>query len=90
MEKEQFDESSDYNLQIQYWAYVIATHYNISLAEVYAMPRPLFQQSFTWAMVVKERQNKREEERREEQRLRAKVGDREIVKLDYNFLEDFD
>jgi hypothetical protein len=41
-------------------------------------------------MVIKERQNKREEERREEQRLRAKVGDREIVKLDYNFPEDFD
>ena len=65
------------------WAYIIAKHYNISLTEVYSMPKQIFKQSLVWAMVSNDENNKNIERKRQE----VKSGDREVVGLDYSFLD---
>lgn len=83
LKKNHYDCSEDFNLQIQYWAYVIAKHYNISLLEVYNMPKAIFQQSLIWAMAVNDETSKE----REIQTQKAKANGREVVPLDYSFLD---
>jgi hypothetical protein len=83
LKKEKYDAVEDFSTQIELWAYIIAKHFGISLMEVYAMPQLLFKQSLVWAMVTTE-ENNREIERKKQQ---AKAGDREVVPLDYSFLD---
>lgn len=83
LKKEKYDAAEDFGTQIELWAYIIAKHFGISLMEVYAMPQTLFKQSLVWAMVTTE-ENNREIERKKQQ---AKAGDREVVSVDYSFLD---
>ena len=83
LKKDKYDAIEDFSTQIELWAYIIAKHFGISLMEVYSMPPHLFQQSLVWAMVSTEENNK-EIERKKQQ---AKSGDREVVGLDYSFLD---
>ena len=83
LKKKHYECGEDFNLQIQYWAYVIAKHYNISLLEVYNMPKAIFQQSLIWAMAVNDETSKE----REIQTQKAKANGREVVPLDYSFLD---
>ena len=83
LRKDKIDSESDLTTQVELWAYTIAKHYSISLLEVYSMPPHLFKQSLVWAMVSTEENNK-EIERKKQQ---AKAGDREVVPLDYSFLD---
>jgi len=83
LKKEHYESSEDFNLQIQYWAYVIAKHYNISLLEVYKMPKAIFQQSLIWAMAISDETNKE----RKIQEQKSKAHGREVVPLDYSFLD---
>ena len=83
LKKEEYDSAEDYQTQIELWAYIIAKHYNISLTEVYSMPNNIFKQSLVWAMVATD-ENKKNIERKKQ---KAKSGDREVVNLDYSFLD---
>jgi len=83
LKKEKYDSAEDYQTQIELWAYIIAKHYNISLTEVYSMPNNIFKQSLVWAMVATD-ENKKNIDRNKQ---KAKSGDREVVKLDYSFLD---
>ena len=83
LKKEEYDSAEDYQTQIEFWAYIIAKHYNISLTEVYSMPNNIFKQSLVWAMAATDENNKRIERKKQE----AKSGDREVVSLDYSFLD---
>jgi len=83
LKKDKYDAVEDISTQIELWAYIIAKHFGISLMEVYSMPPRLFKQSLVWAMVSTEENNK-EIERKKQQ---AKAGDREVVPLDYSFLD---
>lgn len=83
LKKDKFDSEQDLATQIELWAYIIAKHYGISLAETYSMPPHLFKQSLVWALTITE-ENNREIERKKQQ---AKAGDRETVSLDYSFLD---
>ena len=83
LKKDKFDSAEDFGTQIEFWAYIIAKHFGISLLEVYQMPQAVFKQSLVWAMVATEENNK-EIERKKQQ---AKSGDREVVPLDYSFLD---
>ncbi len=83
LKKEKYDSADDYGTQIELWAYIIAKHYNISLTEVYSMPKQIFKQSLVWAMVSNDENNKNIERKRQE----VKSGDREVVGLDYSFLD---
>ena len=83
LKKDKFDCAEDYSTQIEMWAYIIAKHFNMSLLEVYSLPRRLFKQSLVWAMVITD-ENKKDIERKKQQ---AKAGDREMVNLDYSFLD---
>jgi len=83
LKKEEYDSAEDFQTQIELWAYIIAKHYNISLTEVYSMPNNIFKQSLVWAMVVTD-ENKKNIERKKQ---KAKSGDREVVNLDYSFLD---
>jgi phosphopantetheine adenylyltransferase len=83
LKKEIYDSAEDYETQIELWAYIIAKHYNISLSEVYSMPPQLFKQSLVWAMVSKEETQKANEINKQ----KMKSGDREVVGLDYSFLD---
>ena len=47
------------------------------------MPLPIFKQSLKWAMAITEEKEK--EEKKQEQQ--SKAGDREVVGLDYSFLD---
>ena len=83
LKKEEYDSAEDYQTQIELWAYIIAKHYNISLTEVYSMPNNIFKQSLVWAMAATD-ENKKNIERKKQ---KAKSGDREVVNLDYSFLD---
>ena len=83
LQKKEFETVEDFEYKAEYLAYVVAKHYNISLYEVYKMPLPIFKQSLIWAMAIQEEQEK--ENKRAEQE--AKAGDREVVSLDYSFLD---
>ena len=83
LKKEEYDSAEDFQTQIELWAYIIAKHYNISLTEVYSMPNNIFKQSLVWAMVVTD-ENKKNIERKKQ---KAKSRDREVVNLDYSFLD---
>ena len=80
LKKDKYNAIEDFSTQIELWAYIIAKHFGISLMEVYSMPPHLFKQSLVWAMVSTEENNKRKKEQ-------AKAGDREVVPLDYSFLD---
>ena len=54
LDKKQYTEVEDLTLQAELYAYIVATHYNISLHDVYNMPLPIFQQSLKWALAVKD------------------------------------
>jgi len=71
--------------KIELWAYIVAKHYNISLHEVYQMPKNIFTQSLTWALAM----NDEREKNRSRNKAKSKSG--EMVPLDYSFLdkEDF-
>tara|TARA_R110000796_G_scaffold9179_1_gene31498 strand:+ start:280 stop:564 length:285 start_codon:yes stop_codon:yes gene_type:complete len=83
LSKNKIDSEKDLTTQVELWAYTIAKHYSISLLEVYSMPPRLFKQSLVWAMVGTEEQNKQNKQNKQQ----AKAGDREMVKLDYSFLD---
>ncbi len=83
LKKEKYDSADDFSTQIELWAYIIAKHYNISLTEVYSMPKQIFKQSLVWAMVSTDEKNKNIERTKQQ----AKSGDREVVGLDYSFLD---
>ena len=83
LNKKSFTELEDIELQAEYFAYTVARHYNISLYDVYKMPLPIFKQSLKWAMAITEEKEK--EEKKQEQQ--SKAGDREVVGLDYSFLD---
>ena len=83
LQKKEFETVEDFEYQAEYLAYVVAKHYNISLYDVYKMPLPIFKQSLIWAMAIQEEQEK--EDKKAEQK--AKAGDREVVGLDYSFLD---
>jgi len=70
-------------MQLELWAYVIATHYSISLKEVHEMTPATFQQSLSWALAGRNQQEKQMKRQRQE----AKSGGRETVSLDYDWLE---
>tara|TARA_R100000406_G_scaffold45087_1_gene30306 strand:+ start:751 stop:933 length:183 start_codon:yes stop_codon:yes gene_type:complete len=54
LDKKQYTEVEDLTLQAELYAYIVASHYSISLQDVYNMPLPIFQQSLKWALAVKE------------------------------------
>tara|TARA_R110002110_G_scaffold145385_1_gene334774 strand:- start:284 stop:568 length:285 start_codon:yes stop_codon:yes gene_type:complete len=83
LKKGKIDNGEDLTTQVELWAYTIAKHYSISLLEVYSMPSHLFKQSLVWAMVGTEEQKKQTKHSKQQ----AKAGDREMVKLDYSFLD---
>ena len=83
LDKKQYTEVEDLTLQAELYAYIVASHYGISLHDVYNMPLPIFQQSLTWALAVREHRDKN----REVQKQKVKAGDREVVSLDYSFLD---
>ena len=83
LKKDKYDSVEDIATQIELWAYIIAKHFSISLLEVYSMPPHLFKQSLVWAMVSTEENNKQIERKKQQ----AKSGDREVVGLDYSFLD---
>ncbi len=83
LDKKQYTEVEDLTLQAELYAYIVATHYNISLHDVYNMPLPIFKQSLKWALAVKEEKEKEEKK----QKQKSKAGDREVVGLDYSFLD---
>ena len=83
LRKEKIDSAEDLKYQTEMWAYTIAKHYGISLLEVYSMPTALFKQSLVWALVATEENNKHIERRKQQ----AKAGDKEMVSLDYSFLD---
>ena len=83
LRKDKIDSESDLTTQVELWAYTIAKHYSISLLEVYSMPPRLFKQSLVWAMVATEEEKKQTEYSKQQ----AKAGDREMVSLDYSFLD---
>tara|TARA_R100001079_G_C4382687_1_gene123827 strand:- start:285 stop:494 length:210 start_codon:yes stop_codon:yes gene_type:complete len=64
------------------FAYFVAKHYGISIAEVLEMSIPVFQQSLTWALAMQDRDNKE----RARQALESKTGN-ETITLDYSFLD---
>jgi len=74
-------------MQLELWAYIVATHYSISLKEVHEMTPATFHQSLSWALVGRNQQEKQKKRQRQE----AKSGGRETVSLDYDWLdlEDF-
>ncbi len=83
LDKKQYTEVEDLTLQAELYAYIVASHYGVSLHDVYNMPLPIFQQSLTWALAVREHRDKN----REVQKQKAKAGDKEVVSLDYSFLD---
>ena len=83
LRKEKIDSAEDLKYQTEMWAYTIAKHYGISLLEVYSMPPALFKQSLVWSLVATEENNKHIERRKQQ----AKAGDKEMVSLDYSFLD---
>jgi len=83
LKKDKYDAIEDFSTQIELWAYIIAKHFGISLMEVYSMPPHLFKQSLVWAMVSTDEKNKNIERTKQQ----AKSGDREVVGLDYSFLD---
>lgn len=83
LRKDKINSEKDLTTQVELWAYTIAKHYSISLLEVYSMPPRLFKQSLVWAMVATEEEKKQTEHSKQQ----AKAGDREMVSLDYSFLD---
>lgn len=83
LDKKQYTEVEDLTLQAELYAYIVASHYGVSLHDVYNMPLPIFQQSLTWALAVKEHKDKK----RKVEKQKSKAGDREVVGLDYSFLD---
>ena len=83
LDKKQYTEVEDLTLQAELYAYIVASHYGVSLHDVYNMPLPIFQQSLTLALAVREHRDKN----REVQKQKAKAGDKEVVSLDYSFLD---
>tara|TARA_R100000388_G_scaffold80813_1_gene59487 strand:- start:685 stop:960 length:276 start_codon:yes stop_codon:yes gene_type:complete len=83
LDKKQYTEVEDLTLQAELYAYIVASHYSISLQDVYNMPLPIFQQSLKWALAVKEQRDKKMEVNKQ----KSKAGDREVVSLDYSFLD---
>ena len=83
LDKKQYTEVEDLTLQAELYADIVASHYGVSLHDVYNMPLPIFQQSLTWALAVREHRDKN----REVQKQKAKAGDKEVVSLDYSFLD---
>jgi|TARA_R110000796_G_scaffold12101_2_gene40229 hypothetical protein len=83
LNKDKIEDGNDLATQVELWAYTIAKHYGISLFEVYSMPPNLFKQSLVWAMVGTEEKKKQNEHSKKQ----AKAGDKEMVKLDYSFLD---
>jgi len=83
LSKEKISSVEDLSTQVEFWAYTIAKHYGISLLEVYSMPPHLFKQSLVWALVGSNEQKKQNKHNNQ----KAKAGDREMVGLDYSFLD---
>lgn len=88
LSKKKIETSEDLVLQIQLFAYTVAKHYGISLAEAYQMESSMFQQSLTWAIAA----NEAEEEAHRKAELESKTDSGDIVQFDYSFIdmeEDF-
>jgi|TARA_R100000149_G_scaffold687_1_gene215 hypothetical protein len=73
----------DVGMQLETWAYAVAMHFGISLAEVHDMSPETFQQSLVWTLVGRSQQEKAMKRQRQE----AKSGGQETVSLDYAWLE---
>jgi len=84
LSRNKIENTEDLQTELESWAYIVARHFNISLLEVYSMPKPIFQQSLVWALAVSEEQGKD----REFQKQKAKSKGNETVKLDYSFLDE--
>jgi hypothetical protein len=84
LSRNKIENTEDLQTELESWAYIIARHFNISLLEVYSMPKPIFQQSLVWAIAVSEEREKD----REFQKQKAKSKGNETVKLDYSFLDE--
>ena len=78
---------ADLELSLEMKAYIIAKHYGISIKEVHEMTPQQFFQSYTWAIVGRNEEEKAYKRKKQS----SKSGSRETVSLDYSFLdtEDF-
>ncbi len=78
---------ADLELSLEMKAYIVAKHYTISIKEVHEMTPQQFYQSYTWATIAREEEEKANKRASQS----AKNGSRETVSLDYDFLnrEDF-
>tara|TARA_Y100000361_G_scaffold93250_1_gene83199 strand:+ start:2215 stop:2472 length:258 start_codon:yes stop_codon:yes gene_type:complete len=74
-------DSKDIELQSELFAYLVATHYKISLQEAYDMDIDVFKKSLSWAMAM----NERDKKNIEKQSLKQRTGG-EVVDLDYSWL----
>jgi|TARA_R110000824_G_scaffold79010_2_gene199169 hypothetical protein len=88
LSKKKIETSEDVVLQIQLFAYTVAKHYGISLAEAYQMESSMFQQSLAWAIAA----NEAEEEAQRKADMKSNTDSGDIVEFDYSFIdmeEDF-
>tara|TARA_R100001015_G_C4624638_1_gene182854 strand:- start:998 stop:1279 length:282 start_codon:yes stop_codon:yes gene_type:complete len=83
LSKKSIDTSEDLQLQIQLFAYTVAKHYGISLAEAYQMERSIFQQSLIWAIAA----NEEEEEQQRKAEMESRTESNDIVEFDYSFID---
>jgi hypothetical protein len=83
LSKKKIETSEDVVLQIQLFAYTVAKHYGISLAEAYQMESSMFQQSLTWAIAA----NEAEEEAQRKADMESNTDSGDIVEFDYSFIE---
>jgi hypothetical protein len=86
LKKKSIDTADDLRLQAEMFAYLVATHYNISLQEVYDMDMGVFQQSLSWTLALKEREKKQIAR----QNMQSRTGSDEVVEFDYSWLDSED
>ena len=86
LKKKSLDSAEDLRHQAEMFAYLVATHYNISLQEVYDMDMSVFQQSLSWALAIKEREKKQIAR----QNMQNRTGSDEVLEFDYSWLDSVD
>ena len=86
LKKKSLDSAEDLRHQAEMFAYLVATHYNISLQEVYDMDMGVFQQSLSWALAIKEREKKQIAR----QNMQNRSGSDEVLEFDYSWLDSED
>ena len=83
------EDASDFRIQLQMWAYMVAKHYGISLQEVYSMSPEMFKQSIVWAGVMTEIQSEKQAAMTKDMKRTSKAKGKESVSTDHynNFLD---